>query len=50
MAASTTARVAGRTFAVVDADGDGNYTAGADYVFEFLSPVQPPEMTGAYFI
>ena len=39
-----------RYFAVVDGDGDGNYTAGADYVFEFVDPVQAPEMTGAYFI
>ena len=41
---------AGRTFAVVDANGDGNYSAGADYVFEFVMPIQPPEMTSAYFI
>ena len=39
---------AGRTFAVVDGNGDGNYQAGQDYVFEFVSPVVPvaqaPEM------
>ena len=33
---------AGRTFAVVDADGDGNYQVGLDYVFEFSNPVEPP--------
>lgn len=33
---------AGRLFAVIDADGDGSYTAGNDYVIEFENPVGPP--------
>jgi Ca2+-binding RTX toxin-like protein len=28
--------LAGKTFLVVDADGDGNYQAGADFVFELI--------------
>ena len=36
---------AGRIFAVVDGNGDGAYTAGADYVIEFTNPLVP--LTGA---
>ena len=32
---------AGSIFVVVDGNGDGNYTAGADYVLEFTNPVEP---------
>jgi Ca2+-binding RTX toxin-like protein len=41
---------AGRTFAVIDANGDGNYTAGADYVIEFQAPAAPIDATAVYFI
>ncbi|PSJ38913.1 beta strand repeat-containing protein [Allosphingosinicella deserti] len=41
---------AGRTFAVVDGDGDGAYTVGADYVFEFVNPITPLGLTAAYFV
>jgi Ca2+-binding RTX toxin-like protein len=33
--------LASHVFAVVDADGDGSYTAGVDYVFEFANPLVP---------
>lgn len=46
----TSGDFAGRTFAVVDADGDGSYTVGADYVFEFVNPVSAPTAAAAYFI
>lgn len=41
---------AGRTFAVIDVNGDGNYSAGTDYVFEFVSPTSALDATSAYFI
>ena len=41
---------AGRIFAVVDGDGDGSYSVGADYVFEFVNPITPLGLTAAYFI
>ncbi|WP_167737323.1 beta strand repeat-containing protein [Sphingomonas parva] len=40
----------GRMFAVVDANGDGNYTANADFVFEFVSPASALNASSAYFI
>ncbi|MBC7794127.1 MAG: hypothetical protein H7Z43_10505, partial [Clostridia bacterium] len=40
--------MAGRTFGVVDANGDGDYTAGADYVFEFVTPVTPIDQVGLF--
>jgi len=40
----------GRIFGIVDADGDGNYIAGADFVFEFVLPLMSPDTTSAYFI
>ena len=40
----------GRTFAVVDANGDGNYTANADYVFEIVTPTAPMDSTPTYFV
>ncbi|QAY77403.1 calcium-binding protein [Sphingosinicella sp. BN140058] len=46
----TSGDFAGRMFAVVDADGDGSYTVGADYVFEFVNPVSAPAAAAAYFI
>ena len=38
--AATGGEHVGKIFVVVDANGDGSYTAGADYVFAFASPVQ----------
>lgn len=32
--------LAGHTYLVVDADGDGAYTAGHDYLIEFVNPVE----------
>jgi Ca2+-binding RTX toxin-like protein len=39
---------AGRRFLIVDGDGDGAYTAGADYVFE-LAPGASVDLTGTAF-
>jgi Ca2+-binding RTX toxin-like protein len=41
---------AGRTFAVIDVNGDGDYTVGTDYVFEFVTPTSPIDASTAYFI
>ena len=41
---------AGRTFAVIDADGDGNYAAGADFLIEFVTPTSALDASSAYFI
>jgi Ca2+-binding RTX toxin-like protein len=41
---------AGRDFAVVDADGDGNYTPGADFVFEVVQPAIPIDPVSDFFI
>jgi hypothetical protein len=40
--------MAGRIFGVVDVNGDGNYQAGTDYVFEFVSPVTPIDQVGLF--
>ncbi len=40
--------LAGRIFGVVDANGDGDYQAGTDYVFEFVSPVTPIDQIGLF--
>ncbi len=40
--------LAGRIFGVVDANGDGDYTAGTDYVFEFVTPVTPIDQIGLF--
>ena len=40
----------GRIFAVIDANGDGNYTANADFVIEFVSPAGPLDSSSAYFV
>ncbi|PSJ38892.1 tandem-95 repeat protein [Allosphingosinicella deserti] len=40
----------GRTFAVIDGNGDGSYQAGQDYVIEFAQPVAPLDATSAYFL
>lgn len=48
--APTSGDFAGRIFAVVDANGDGDYAAGADYVFEFVSPLTPPDSSALYFV
>ncbi|QAY76182.1 tandem-95 repeat protein [Sphingosinicella sp. BN140058] len=42
--------MAGRVFAVVDADGDGAYRAGQDYVFEFAIIHMPLDASTAVFI
>jgi hypothetical protein len=42
--------LAGKVFAVVDANGDGNYAAGQDFVFEMLTPVVPIQPTTAFFV
>ena len=31
----------GRTFLVIDADGNAGYQAGSDYVIEIVTPVTP---------
>ncbi|QAY77379.1 S-layer family protein [Sphingosinicella sp. BN140058] len=41
---------AGRSFAVIDGNGDGSYQAGQDYVIEFAQPVAPLDAHAAYFI
>ena len=41
---------AGRSFLIVDADGDGAYTAGQDYVLELVSPAVPLPGTTDFFI
>jgi Ca2+-binding RTX toxin-like protein len=41
--------LAGKTFVVVDANSDGSYTAGADYVFAFEAPVHTNLETFAFF-
>lgn len=40
----------GRMFAVIDANGDGDYTANLDFVIEFVAPVSPLTATSAYFV
>jgi Ca2+-binding RTX toxin-like protein len=40
---------AGRAFVVVDADGDGVYKQGLDYVFEIVDPVEPLMPTTGFF-
>ncbi|PSJ38893.1 beta strand repeat-containing protein [Allosphingosinicella deserti] len=41
---------AGRTFAVIDGNGDGSYQAGQDYVIEFAQPVASLDATSVYFV
>jgi Ca2+-binding RTX toxin-like protein len=40
---------AGAAFAVIDADGDGVYTAGNDYVFLLVEPILPDVPTTGFF-
>ena len=40
----------GRTFLVVDGDGDGNYLTGMDYVIEVTNPVMALGMGSAIFV
>ena len=40
----------GRTFLVVDADGDGAYQAGSDFVFELVNPLVPIEAATGVFV
>jgi Ca2+-binding RTX toxin-like protein len=39
----------GRAFVVIDADGDGVYKQGVDYVFEIIEPVVPLVPTTQFF-
>jgi hypothetical protein len=41
---------AGKTFVVVDGNGDGAYQAGHDYVFHFVNAVQPLDVAPPVFI
>lgn len=41
---------AGRQFAIVDANGDGSYQAGQDYVIEIVSPAGPIDPAVDFFI
>ncbi|MFN3387867.1 MAG: M10 family metallopeptidase C-terminal domain-containing protein [Allosphingosinicella sp.] len=41
---------AGRSFLLVDADGDGSYQAGQDYLIELVNPVVPLPGTTEFFI
>jgi Ca2+-binding RTX toxin-like protein len=41
---------AGRDFAIVDANGDGAYTAGQDFLFEVVDPAIPIEPVNDFFI
>jgi Ca2+-binding RTX toxin-like protein len=41
---------AGRSFAVIDADGDGLYNAGMDFVIEIVNPVVPIAPVDDFFI
>jgi len=38
--------MAGRSFGVIDVNSDGDYQAGSDYVFEFVTPVTPIDQVG----
>lgn len=37
------------TFAVIDANGDGSYQAGQDFVIEIASPLVPIPLTTEFF-
>jgi glucose/arabinose dehydrogenase len=41
---------AGRDFAIVDANGDGVYTAGQDFLFEVVDPAIPIDPVSDFFI
>jgi glucose/arabinose dehydrogenase len=41
---------AGRDFAIVDANGDGVYGAGQDFLFEVFDPVVPIEPVSDFFV
>ena len=41
MFTATGGDMAGRTFLVIDADGNAGYQAGSDYVIEIVTPVTP---------
>ena len=48
--APTLGDYAGRTFAVIDRNGDGRYVEGEDLVIEFVSPPVPLSPTTEYFV
>lgn len=41
---------AGRVFAVIDANGDGSYQAGQDFVIEMVAPVVPVAQVTDFFV
>ena len=41
---------AGRLFAVIDANGDGLYRAGQDFVIEFVAPALPIAPVTGFFV
>jgi Ca2+-binding RTX toxin-like protein len=49
-ATSGDAEFAGRRFAIIDANGDGAYQAGTDYVIEIVSPAVPIAPGDDFFI
>ncbi len=46
----TSGGLAGRSFAIIDANGDGDYQNGQDYVIEFVSPPVPVTGASDFFI
>ena len=40
--------MSGRSFLVVDADGNAGYQAGSDYVIEIVSPTSPIDNPGMF--
>ena len=40
--------MAGRIFAVVDRNNDGDYQAGVDFVFEFVAAVSPIDQLNVF--
>jgi Ca2+-binding RTX toxin-like protein len=47
---TTSGDFAGRLFAIVDANGDGAYSAGVDFVFEFINLPVPLTPASAIFV
>ncbi|MFN3387986.1 MAG: calcium-binding protein, partial [Allosphingosinicella sp.] len=47
---ATSGNYSGRAFLVIDADGDGSYSAGQDYLMELVSPAVPLPGTTEFFV
>lgn len=47
---ATSGDMAGRAFLVIDADGDGGYQSGKDYLVEIVSPVVPVDQAMGIFV